>query len=96
MRKVSMATRRELIEAVGALYRSADRASEGKVLDEFVAITGFHRKHAMRLLRAEPLIRKRRDRSAGFTTRRYAERCSCCGRPATAYAASGCGRLSRF
>ncbi|MBF5089847.1 transposase family protein [Novosphingobium sp. NBM11] len=58
MRKVSMATRRELIEAVGARYRSADRASKGKVLDEFVAITGFHRKHAMRLLRAEPLIRE--------------------------------------
>ena len=58
MRKVSMATRRELIEAVGERYRSADRASKGKVLDEFVAITGFHRKHAMRLLRAEPLTKE--------------------------------------
>jgi hypothetical protein len=25
--------------------------SKGKVLDEFVAVTGFHRKHAMRVLR---------------------------------------------
>ena len=25
----------------------------GRVLDEFVAVTGFHRKHAMRLLRAK-------------------------------------------
>lgn len=50
MRKVSMATRRELVEAVGERYRAADRASKGRVLDEFVAVTGFHRKHAMRLL----------------------------------------------
>jgi hypothetical protein len=51
MRKVSMATRRELVEAVGERYRGADRASKGKVLDEFVAVTGLHRKHAMRILR---------------------------------------------
>lgn len=53
MRKVSMATRAELVEAVGERYRSADRRSKGRVLDEFVAVTGFHRKHAMRLLRAK-------------------------------------------
>ncbi|MEQ8515695.1 MAG: ISNCY family transposase, partial [Chromatocurvus sp.] len=52
MRKVSMATRTELVEAIGERYRSADRRSKGRVLDEFVAVTGFHRKHAMRLLRA--------------------------------------------
>ncbi len=53
MRKVSMATRAELVEAVGERYRSADRRSKGLVLDEFVAVTGFHRKHAMRVLRAK-------------------------------------------
>ena len=53
MRKVSMATRTELVDAVGERYRSADRRSKGRVLDEFVALTGFHRKHAMRLLRAK-------------------------------------------
>ena len=51
MRKVSMATRVELVESVGERYRSSDRVSKGRVLDEFVAVTGFHRKHAMRLLR---------------------------------------------
>src|SRR5665647_1591487 len=51
MRKVSMATRAELVEAVGDRYRSADRRSKGRILDEFVTVTGFHRKHAMRLLR---------------------------------------------
>lgn len=53
MRKVSMATRTELVEAVGERYRSADKRSKGRVLDEFAAVTGFHRKHAMRLLRAK-------------------------------------------
>ena len=57
MRKVSMATRVELVEAVGVRYRSADRGSKGRVLDEFVAVTGFHRKHAMRLLRKQRLVK---------------------------------------
>jgi len=46
-----MATRTELVEVVGERYRSGDRRSKGRILDEFVAVTGFHRKHAMRLLR---------------------------------------------
>lgn len=48
-----MATRTELVTAVGERYRSVDRPSKGRVLDEFVAVTGFHRKHAMRLLRTK-------------------------------------------
>jgi hypothetical protein len=51
MRKVSMAMRRELVEAVGERYRAADRAGKSRILDEFVAVTGLHRKHAMRILR---------------------------------------------
>ncbi len=65
MRKMSMATRKELIEAVGARYRACDRSSKGKVLDEFVAVTGFHRKHAMRVLRQEAS-----DRTPGRVGRR--------------------------
>ena len=48
-----MTMRTELVEAVGERYRSADRRGKGHILDEFVAVTGFHRKHAMRLLRAK-------------------------------------------
>ena len=48
-----MTMRTELVEAVGERYRAADRRSKGHILDEFVAVTGFHRKHAMRLLRAK-------------------------------------------
>src|SRR5215211_7665151 len=51
MRRVSMATRDELVAAVIERYRKGRRAEKGRILDEFVAITGFHRKHAMRVLR---------------------------------------------
>ena len=52
MRKVSMATRRELVVAIRGRYGSVGRGEKIKILDEFVALTGFHRKHAMRLLRS--------------------------------------------
>jgi hypothetical protein len=48
-----MATRRELIAAVGARYREASRSEKKANLDELVAVTGYHRKHAVRLLRCE-------------------------------------------
>jgi hypothetical protein len=47
-----MATRRDLILAIIERYVSARRSDRTKVLDEFVALTGRHRKHAMRLLRS--------------------------------------------
>ena len=45
-----MSTRKELIDAVSARYRSSPRAERGSILDEVVAITGYHRKHVIRLL----------------------------------------------
>ena len=48
-----MTTRKELIEALRARYRSAAFGDRIKILDEFVALTGYHRKHAIRLLREE-------------------------------------------
>ncbi len=50
MRRVSMATRDELIAAVINRYGAGDRGEKTRILDEFVAVTGFHRKHALRLL----------------------------------------------
>ena len=58
-----MATRKELIETVGARYRSSTVAERSAILDEFVATTGYHRKHAIRLL-AKPLAPPRKRRSA--------------------------------
>jgi hypothetical protein len=46
-----MATRKELTRAVAERYRCSNRAEKARILDEFTGVTGFHRKHAMRLLR---------------------------------------------
>jgi hypothetical protein len=46
-----MATRNELIEAIAARYARSDRAKKVRILNKFVAVTDFHRKRAMRLLR---------------------------------------------
>src|SRR3954453_230659 len=58
MRGISMATRDELVEAVSERYGQAGRAERGRILDEFAAVTGLHRKHAMRLLRRGPCRRQ--------------------------------------
>jgi hypothetical protein len=43
-----MEARRELIEAVGDRYRKSERVEKKKILDEFVELAGYHRKHAIR------------------------------------------------
>ena len=48
-----MTTRKELLEALRGRYRSASFGDRVKILDEFVALTGYHRKHAIRVLRKE-------------------------------------------
>src|SRR6476659_7130414 len=53
-RELSVASRQELIEAVAGRYRSAGRNGKKEILDEFVKVTGFHRKHAIRVLKKSP------------------------------------------
>ena len=48
---MSVTTRNELVAAVAERYARSSRLERGRMLDEFVAVTGHHRKHAMRLLR---------------------------------------------
>jgi hypothetical protein len=43
-----MATRDELAVAVRERCANSERREKTRILDEFVAVTGFHRKHAMR------------------------------------------------
>jgi hypothetical protein len=52
-RQISMATRKELIAAVGVRYRTGTKAERRKILDEFIGLTGYHRKHAIRVLAHE-------------------------------------------
>jgi len=43
MRRVTMATRDELVVAVRERYAKSGRSEKTRILDEFVAVIGFHR-----------------------------------------------------
>jgi hypothetical protein len=62
-RQLSMATRRELKDAVRERYQAAGEGRQRRqILAEFVRVTGYHRKHALRVLNhssASPLPRQR-------------------------------------
>ena len=59
-----MGTRDELLEAVAARYRAATRTEKGRILSEFAEISGYHRKHAERLLRRDQVVDRSRPRTA--------------------------------
>ncbi len=48
---VKRESKHELAEAMRARYWAGGRKEKGRLLDEFVELTGYHRKHAVRLLR---------------------------------------------
>src|SRR6266508_4596605 len=51
-RQISMVAKKELVRAVRERYQAGSRGDKRRILDEFVAVTGYHRKHAMRVLTA--------------------------------------------
>ena len=52
--KISKQAQRELLGVLRPRYLRADKHDKGKILDEFVAMAGCHRKHAIRLLTTDP------------------------------------------
>lgn len=58
-----MATREELLGVLRERYGRASPVERRRILDEFVAVSGYHRKHAIRLLRSSAKGRDRRGRS---------------------------------
>jgi len=52
----------EYTEAVRGRYLKARKREKGRILDEFVLVTGYHRKAAIRLLRRETQPGKKRGR----------------------------------
>jgi hypothetical protein len=61
---MSPRSKREYVEAVHFRYKKAPRRAKTAILDEFCATIGYHRKHALRLLRGfkrftQPQPRKR-------------------------------------
>ena len=57
---MSLTTRHELTVAVGERYRAADRKGKKAILDEFAKLTGYHRKHAIRVLRNKKQVAPRK------------------------------------
>ena len=55
--------KRAYLEAIRGRYRRAKRADKSKILDEFCAVCGYHRKYAIRLLGRK--ARERRSRRRG-------------------------------
>ena len=49
-RQLSKAARQEVVLAVRVRYQQANGPDQKRILDEFVAVTGYHRKHAIRVL----------------------------------------------
>ena len=48
---MSQRSKREMIEAIRPRYQKANKARKTQILDELIATTGFHRKHAIRILK---------------------------------------------
>lgn len=48
---MSLKSKRELVEVIRPRYLQATKPEKHKILDEFIAATSYHRKHAIRILR---------------------------------------------
>jgi len=108
MSTISAQARRELIKAIRDRYLASSASEKRRILDGFVALTGYHRKHAIRVLRSQlpaPASRPPRPRiydeavvDALVVVWEAADRC--CGKrlkpllPILVAALEGDGRLS--
>jgi hypothetical protein len=64
---MSLNSKYELLAVVRPRYLEASKAEKQKILDEFTYATGYHRKHAIRVLKNRVPGRKRRKRT-GYRT----------------------------
>ena len=56
METVSKSARKEILAVVRVRYEQASKLEKGKILSEFAAVAGYHRKHAIRLLNPRPEV----------------------------------------
>ncbi len=54
--KISRTSRQEVLAATVDRYRAGAGPEKSRILDEFVAITGYHRKHAVRILNGGAIL----------------------------------------
>lgn len=52
-KKISKESKKELLEALKKRYLSSSKKQKTRILDEFTVVSGYHRKYATRLLRAD-------------------------------------------
>ena len=68
--EISGVTRTEVLRAIRNRYREASKKDKSRMLDEFVALVGCHRKHAVRLLsKAITQLGRQFQRDSASTTR---------------------------
>lgn len=56
---MSLKSKNELVEVVQPRYLKANKLEKQKILDEFTSATGYHRKHAIRVLKSKVQARNR-------------------------------------
>jgi hypothetical protein len=61
--KMTFAARAELTSVIRRRYLAATGAEKRRILDEFIAVTGYHNKSAIRALNAEPVVKGRQTRA---------------------------------
>jgi hypothetical protein len=72
-RKITASAQRELVRALRERYRAGTREEKARILDEFGSVSGYHRKHAVRLLNSSLDVDDRRSQPvSGSTTKAFA------------------------
>jgi len=69
--KMTHASRAELANAIRRRYQSALAKEKRKILDEFIATTGYHKKSAIRVLNAEVRTKARQTRNRRLELPRF-------------------------
>jgi hypothetical protein len=62
---MSPRSKKEYIEAIYVRYKNASRKQKTPILNEFCGTLGFHRKHAIRLLKKFKRFQKTKTKKAG-------------------------------
>jgi hypothetical protein len=57
METVSKSARKEIVDALRCRYERSSKSEKGLILGEFIAVSGYHRKHAIRLLNSPSEVR---------------------------------------
>jgi hypothetical protein len=71
--RMKTTSRRDYLQRIYQRYRDARNSEKGRILDEFCANCGYHRKYAIRLLNgappeSKPVRRPRRGRRVSYGT----------------------------